>query len=433
MCLAIASDVLTKSLKEFRKFFNNSPSLIASSPGRLDFLNTHQDYKGLPVVSVAINKRAYIAVSEAEATSRAISLNLCEEGSECVDIFDVNDVSLRGREWFGDYVRSIAIALREKGLRVRNFNMLIYSEVPIASGLASSAALQVAAITGLNKLFGLGLSRQEIAELAYQSEHDVMGIPCGRLDQYGSVMGGITLIETKPPFRTKTFKEFPLEFVVLDSGIRHSTRDVHSARVKELVSGLRDLLKSSKLPENIRTLLKEDVYETDWGNLRLEYLTPLLEDVNPTSRKRIVFTLKMHASTILALRLIEEGWTRSLGALIEDLLERECPDCLIASSKSSNEVLRLLGGLINYQHVLLRDLYEVSTPELEVIRARALEAGALGVKISGAGMGGSLLALVEGEEGGRRVLHQTRSIVRRGWIVSVDEGARIDYEGKNTS
>jgi len=427
--LAIASDVLTKSLKEFRKFFNDSPSLIASSPGRLDFLNTHQDYKGLPVVSVAINKRAYIAVSEAKATSRVISLNLCEEGSECVDIFSASDVSLRSEEWFGNYVRSVIITLRKKEFRVRNFNMLIYSEVPIASGLASSAALQVATITSLNELFGLGLSRQEIAELAYQSEHDVMGIPCGRLDQYGSVMGGITLIETKPPFRTKTFKGFPLEFVVLDSGIRHSTRDVHSARIKELVSGLRDLLKSSKLPENTRTLLKEDVYETDWGNLKLEHLIPLLEDVNPTSRKRIVFTLKMHASTILALRLIEEGWTRSLGALIEDLLERECPDCLITSSKSSNEILRLLGGLINYQHVLLRDFYEVSTPELEIIRARALEAGALGVKISGAGMGGSLLALVEGEEEGRRVLHQTRSIVKRGWVVSVDEGARIDYEG----
>jgi galactokinase len=429
MCLAIASDVLTKSLKEFRKFFNDSPSLIASSPGRLDFLNTHQDYKGLPVVSVAINKRAYIAVSEAKATSRVISLNLCEEGSECVDIFSASDVSLRSEEWFGNYVRSVIITLRKKEFRVRNFNMLIYSEVPIASGLASSAALQVATITSLNELFGLGLSRQEIAELAYQSEHDVMGIPCGRLDQYGSVMGGITLIETKPPFRTKTFKGFPLEFVVLDSGIRHSTRDVHSARIKELVSGLRDLLKSSKLPENTRTLLKEDVYETDWGNLKLEHLIPLLEDVNPTSRKRIVFTLKMHASTILALRLIEEGWTRSLGALIEDLLERECPDCLITSSKSSNEILRLLGGLINYQHVLLRDFYEVSTPELEIIRARALEAGALGVKISGAGMGGSLLALVEGEEEGRGVLHQTRSIVKRGWVVSVDEGARIDYEG----
>ncbi len=427
--MAIASDVLTKSLKEFRKFFNDSPSLIASSPGRLDFLNTHQDYKGLPVVSVAINKRAYIAVSEAKATSRVISLNLCEEGSECVDIFSASDVSLRSEEWFGNYVRSVIITLRKKEFRVRNFNMLIYSEVPIASGLASSAALQVATITSLNELFGLRLSRQEIAELAYQSEHDVMGIPCGRLDQYGSVMGGITLIETKPPFRTKTFKGFPLEFVVLDSGIRHSTRDVHSARMKELVSGLRDLLKSSKLPENTRTLLKEDVYETDWGNLKLEHLIPLLEDVNPTSRKRIVFTLKMHASTILALRLIEEGWTRSLGALIEDLLERECPDCLITSSKSSNEILRLLGGLINYQHVLLRDFYEVSTPELEIIRARALEAGALGVKISGAGMGGSLLALVEGEEEGRGVLHQTRSIVKRGWVVSVDEGARIDYEG----
>ncbi len=428
MCLGIASNVLAKSLREFKKFFSDSPSLIASSPGRLDFLNTHQDYKGLPVVSVAINKRAYVAISEARATSRVISLNLCEEGNECVDIFDVNDVSLRSGEWFGNYVRSVIIALREKGFEVRNFNMLIYSEVPIASGLASSAALQVATLTGLNELFRLRLSRQEIAELAYQSEHEVMGVPCGRLDQYGSVMGGITLIETKPPFRTKTFKGFPLKFVVLDSGIKHSTRSVHSARIRELVNGLHDLLKSSKLSEDVRTFLKEDVYETDWGDLKLEVLAPLLEDVNPTSRKRIVFTLKMHASTILALKLIEEGWTKDLNALIEDFLEKECPDCLIASSKSGNGVLRLLGGLINYQHVLLRDLYEVSTPELEVIRMKALEAGALGVKISGAGMGGSLLALIGSEEEGRKVLHQIRDIVRRGWIVSVDDGARIDYE-----
>lgn len=424
--LDTASEIIERISKEYKNFFSASPSLIVSAPGRLDFLNTHQDYKGLPVVSVAINKRTYVALSKAESTSRVVSTNLCEEGSECVDVFNTNAVSLREEGWFGNYVRSVTMALREKGVSIGNFNMLVFSEVPIASGLASSAAFQVAVVAGLSELFGFRLSRQEIAELAYHSEHDLMGIPCGRLDQYGSVMGGVTLIETRPPFRTKTYTGKSLTFAVLDSGIRHSTRSVHSTRIRELAEGLHDLLKCPETPHEIRALLSEDVYETKWTDLKLEDLTPLLSRVNPVSKKRIIFTLKMHASTILALKLIEEGWTEELGKLIEDIMMEECPHCLGYSSRSRDNTLRLLGGLINYQHVLLRDLYDVSIPELETIRDRALEAGALGVKISGAGMGGSLLALVESQEEGLEVIHRTRHVVRRGWVVSVDEGVRID-------
>lgn len=427
-CLATAYDTLSLILREFKKFFNATPSLIASAPGRLDFLNTHQDYKGLPVVSVAINKRTYVAVSRAESVSRVVSLNLREEGTEYVDVFKTNDVSLRREGWFGDYVRSVVISFRESRLRVGDFNMLIYSEVPIGSGLASSAALQVATIVSLNELFETRLSRQEIAELAYHSEHDLMGIPCGRLDQYGSTMGGITLIETKPPFKTRTFTNIPLEFVVLDSGIKHSTKSIHTARIKELIKGLQDLLKSPRLSDSVKALLRDNVYETDWSSIKLEDLIPSLNDLDLTSRKRIIFTLKMHASTMLALKLIEEGHTKSLSTLIEEFLEKECIDCLKTSSRTSNELLRLLAGLINYQHVLLRDLYDVSTPELEMIREKALEAGALGVKISGAGMGGSLFALVENREEGLRIHQHVSNYVKRGWLVSVDEGARIDYK-----
>ncbi|MEM4824141.1 MAG: galactokinase family protein, partial [Zestosphaera sp.] len=421
-----ASEVIERISREYENFFSILPPLIVSAPGRLDFLNTHQDYKGLPVVSVAINKRTYVALSRAESISRVVSVNLCGEVSECVDIFDAHTTSLREEGWFGNYVRSVIMALRERGASIRNFNMLISSEVPIASGLASSAALQVAVVTGLSELFGLRLSRQEIAELAYHSEHDLMGIPCGRLDQYGSVMGGVTLIETKPPFRTKTYNKVSLTFAVLDSGIKHSTRSVHSTRISELVEGLRDLLKRPETPHNIRALLSEDVYETRWADLKLEDLAPLLNNVSPASSKRILFTLKMHSSTVLALRLIEEGWTKELSRLVEDVIGEECPHCLSSSSESSDNMLRLLGGLINYQHVLLRDLYDVSTPELEIIRNKALEAGALGVKISGAGMGGSLLALVESREKGLEVIRQTRDVIRRGWVVSIDEGVRVD-------
>lgn len=427
-CLGTVSEAIATILREFRRLFDAEPSLIASAPGRLDFLNTHQDYKGLPVVSVAISKRTYVAVSKAELESQVVSLNLCEEGSECTDFFSTDDVLLERRDWFGNYIRAVVISFREIGLRIGNFKMLIYSEVPVGAGLASSAALQVAAITSLSELFSAELSRQEIAELAYHSEHNVMGVPCGRLDQYGSVTGGITLIETKPPFKTKTFTGIPLEFVVLDSGIRHSTKNIHSARVRELTEGIRDLLKSPKLSNSVKTLLRDDVYETDWSSIKLEDLAPSLEDVNPTSRKRIIFTLKMHESTMLAMRLIEEGWTENLGTLIGESLSKECPDCLKASFRSSNKLLKLLGGIINYQHVLLRDLYDVSTPELEIIRKKALEAGALGVKISGAGMGGSLLALVENRGEGLKILQHISSDAERGWLVSVDEGARIDYK-----
>lgn len=425
-CLGIAHEIIERITREYENIFSAPPSLIVSAPGRLDFLNTHQDYKGLPVISVAIDKRTYVALSRTESTSCVVSINLCEEGSDCVDVFNADTVSMREEGWFGNYVRSVVMALREKGVNIGNFNMLVFSEVPVASGLASSAAFQVAVVAGLSELFGFKLSRQEIAELAYHSEHDLMGIPCGRLDQYGSAMGGVTLIETKPPFRTKTYTEKSLTFVVLDSGIRHSTRNVHLTRIKELTEGLRDLLECRETPHEIKALLSEDIYETKWTDLKLEDLAQLLNRVNAISRKRIIFTLKMHSSTMLALKLIEEGWTEKLSKLIEDVIMKECPSCLSYSFKSRNNTLRLLGGLINYQHVLLRDLYDVSTPELETIRDKALEAGALGVKISGAGMGGSLLALVENREEGLEVIRHTRHVARRGWVVSVDEGVRID-------
>ncbi|MEM1786871.1 MAG: galactokinase family protein, partial [Zestosphaera sp.] len=85
-----ASEVIERISREYENFFSTLPPLIVSAPGRLDFLNTHQDYKGLPVVSVAINKRTYVALSRAESISRVVSVNLCGEVSECVDIFDAH-------------------------------------------------------------------------------------------------------------------------------------------------------------------------------------------------------------------------------------------------------------------------------------------------------------------------------------------------------
>jgi galactokinase len=89
--------------------------------------------------------------------------------------------------------------------------------------------------------------------------------------------------------------------------------------------------------------------------------------------------------------------------------------------------MKVLGEIMNHQHELLRDLYELSVPELESIRSAALEAGAYGVKISGAGLGGSLVALVDSVEDGRRIVDAAIAAgAKQGWTSSVGQAAKIE-------
>jgi galactokinase len=93
----------------------------------------------------------------------------------------------------------------------------------------------------------------------------------------------------------------------------------------------------------------------------------------------------------------------------------------------SNSRLKILGQVMNYQHSLLRDLYDVSLPELEKIKDAMLKNGAYGAKISGAGLGGSLIGLVDDNKSGQRTLNAALEAgAKQGWVSSVDEGARIE-------
>ncbi|MEM2014223.1 MAG: GHMP kinase, partial [Desulfurococcaceae archaeon] len=160
----------------------------------------------------------------------------------------------------------------------------------------------------------------------------------------------------------------------------------------------------------------------------LEELQPYLEYIDTESRKRIVFTIKMNVSTRLAVELLENPSSKASKNALRDFLEYECPNCLKpVVGLHADDVLELIAGVVNYQHVLLRDLYDVSLPELELIRNTALSAGALGVKISGAGLGGSLLALASDKSSAEKVAMATRGVTKATWVVEVDEGTRVDY------
>jgi galactokinase len=412
----------------------------ASAPGRADFLNTHQDYKGLPVVSVALDLRTYILATKTDSPKEieVTSLDLKGRGEECSDKFTLDrSLQYSPRGFFGNYLRAVAKVVlitkqkyshksitRDFGLRVA-----IKSEVPLSSGLASSAALEVAFAKLLNEIYDLRLDRKKLAEASYQAENVELGIPCGRLDQYGSCFGGVSLVECKPPYNVKPIPFTDLHFVVADSGIKHSTAEIHPVRQNELNLGLRSLIENKSVPMRLKEKLSFHHEQTKWTKLTERGLAPYLPSLDDVARKRILFTLRMQRSTDIALSvminkkvtdkiLLRSRKVPGLGSLQPRMGLR--PGSHIA-------ILEMLGRIMNYQHLLLRDLYDVSLPSLEKIRESMLNTKSFGAKISGAGLGGSLIALVENMETGQKVLDAAlQAGAKQGWMSNVGSGARVD-------
>jgi galactokinase len=388
---------------------------FVSAPGRADFLNTHQDYKGLPVVPVAVRLRCYSAgfLNHTEMV-RFASLNLKEESKDFRDEFSLNSIGIRGGGWFGDYVRAIFSLLSEAVQRVEGMDIALWSEVPIGSGLSSSASLEVSIVKLVSSCLGHELSPRDMAEIAYRAEHDIVGIPCGRLDQYASAFGGVMKLETKPPFNVEQLPACDLLFVIAYSGEQRRITAIHPIRQEEIDKALRLLMDEAMVPAPLARKLGYSYYDALWENITEEEITPYLGSLPKGLADRILFTVRMQASTTYALELLREA-------------EPPNPN---PNETSPRDRLSALGKVMNYQHELLRDLYQVSTPRLEELRNTLLQSGALGAKISGAGLGGSVIALVRDSNMADAA---KKSCIASGfskvWTSAPDQGVRLEEAG----
>ena len=407
----------------------NMRELLVSSPGRADFLNTHQDYKGLPVVPVAINLRMYLygeVTGNKEISVRSLDLEI--NGEPSTDSFEIGINEMLGGKFFGNYLRGVVNVLVKRGYseKLRGMNVTIKSEIPIGSGLSSSAALEVGFTHLLNIACGLKLEKRDLAEIAFAAENREVGIPCGRLDQYGVAFGGIIKLECRAPFNVEMLPFKDLTFAIIDSGIRHSTADIHPKRQAEINRGLRKLMESPEVPEGLKKLLGYRFDEPLWERLNEDVLKDFLRILDEEARKRIIFTLRMNRWTEFALKILR-------GEKIHDdeasqIFDEEKLRRIKASAATERKHV-ILGEIMNEQHSLLRDLYDVSLPELEDICNAALEAEAYGAKISGAGMGGSIIALVKDEKHGKAVIDLcVKAGAKEGWVSKVGEGVKIESE-----
>ena len=333
-------------MRSFIDLYGAAPEVAARAPGRVNLIGEHTDYNDGFVLPAAIPLATEVQLRRrADADVRVWTTAF--EAAEPI-VFPL-DVTARAGDW-ADYVRGIVHVLRDRGIDT-GADLRIDSNVPLGSGLSSSAALLVAAARAFRQAFSLGIDDLEIALLARRAENAFVGAPVGIMDQMACSLAddrSALLIDT----RSLAYERVPLPetaaLLVIDSGVRHS----HASgdyRVR------RDECRRAA-----EALGVESLRDVRAGELsRVARLPPPLD-----RRARHVIT--ENARVLAAAAALRDG------------------------------DLPLAGRLFFESHASMRDDFDVSVPEIDALvdAARRVH-GVYGARLTGGGFGGSVVALVE--------------------------------------
>lgn len=167
----------------FSRCFGHAPRWIVAAPGRVNLIGEHTDYNEGYVLPMAIERHTVFAADS--NTRREVTLHSVTTGETAT--FSARPPLERGQPAWSNYVRGVIAGFHERGHKIGGFDAVIDSTVPYGGGVSSSAALEVAAATLLEKLVGCSLDPMEKARLCQKAEHDFAGVPCGIMDQFTAV------------------------------------------------------------------------------------------------------------------------------------------------------------------------------------------------------------------------------------------------------
>jgi galactokinase len=332
-------------LPGFQELFGREPTVAADAPGRVNLIGEHTDYNGGYVLPMAIPQRTRVEIGTRIGTLvRAWSADVREPQIEEYRL----EEEAPGRGWL-DYVQGVTQVLRQAGHRLRGFDLRIDSDVPLGSGLSSSAALEVSLLRGLREAFSLDIDDLAIALAGQKAENDFVGAPVGVMDQMASSLadeGKALFLDT----RTLRFERVPLpakaELLVIDSGISHNHAGGEYRIRRQECEKAAELLGFPQL----RDLDNQDLWR----------LVALPEPLDRRARHVITENARVRGA---------------VAAMRDGDLER-------------------LGKLLNLSHQSLRDDYEVSIPEIDLLVELAQgERDVYGARITGGGFGGSIVAV----------------------------------------
>ncbi|MGO4938508.1 galactokinase [Fundicoccus sp. Sow4_D5] len=337
--------------KELRAFF---------SPGRVNLIGEHTDYNGGHVFPSSITQGTYgIAKKREDREIHCYSMNF-EEGG--VIVFNLDDLSFVESDSWANFVKGMLKYLIEAGHSIDSgFNVLIYGNIPNGAGLSSSASLELLIGVIAENLFNLTLDRLDLIKIGQKTENQFMGVNSGIMDQFAIGMGSKDMaifLNTN----TLDYELVPAEFgdnviLIMNTNKRRELADSkYNQRRSECEEALRRL--QTELAINSLGEMTEESFEVNRSLINDEVL-----------ERRAKHAVYENVRTLLAKDVLTKG------------------------------KLKEFGELLNQSHISLRDDYEVTGLELDtLVEAAWQQAGVLGARMTGAGMGGCAIALVNSEK-----------------------------------
>ena len=327
--------------------------LFVRSPGRINLIGEHTDYNDGFVLPSAIDRAIYFAIQPTNGfEARIRSLNFNDDFR-----FQVNHPVKSGKGW-ANYLIGVVNKLKEAGYSVRGFDCILEGNIPIGAGLSSSAAIGAGLGYALNEVFNLGIERCELARLVQKSENEFVGLRCGIMDQFANLLSkedSVFKLDCRSlQYEYHRITPDGLCFVLCDTQVKHE-------------------LASSKY--NVRRRECEDaVHVIAAHHPGIKSLRDVTSDILMEQKKELGDALYRRSEYVLAEN------------------DRVVESCRLIDTMDFEK----FGDLLYESHRGLRDEYEVSCDELDIlVEAASKVNGVLGARMMGAGFGGCTLNLVK--------------------------------------
>jgi galactokinase len=344
------AQIRTSLVNEFQRRFNATPRIFRA-PGRVNLIGEHTDYNQGLVMPAAISMGVWAAVAPRADRKIAVYSRQFAEQIE----FQLDETPMKRGQWT-DYVHGVAIGLQQGGVPLKGANILIHGEVPLGAGLSSSAALEIATAFALTQLAETKIDPIELAKLCQKAENEFVGARCGIMDQFISSLG----------------------------------EHAHC-----LMIDCRSLEYSSlRIPDDVCLVVCNTMVKHE--NASGEYNTRRAECEEGVTR------LARLLPNISSLRDVSASQLQQCCLALPELIRKRCWHVVseIERVKDAAQALRQrdlfwFGELMRRSHCSLRDNYEVSCRELDVmVEIASRQKGIIGSRMTGGGFGGCTINLV---------------------------------------
>lgn len=342
---------LVKSVKQQHKETFNTKPIMIFSPGRINLIGEHTDYNDGFAFPAAINKGIALSISKSNTgTKTVIALDKNETYT-----FKHNTIVPIEKGGWRNYILGVVAELQAIGKTIGAFNSGFSGNIPGGAGMSSSAALENAFVFGLNELFDLGLTKNEMILVSQKAEHNFAGVKCGIMDQYASMFG------------------------IKKSALLLDCRTVESNPFKIDFKGYKLML--------INTNVTHDLSESAYNNRRL-----VCENTSKLLNVNALRDASQSDLDAIKDKISEDDYNKALYVINENNRVIKFSEAIL-----KDDVITL-GDLLFQSHKGLSESYKVSCKELDFLVDKAKEdPNVIGARMMGGGFGGCTINLVKKE------------------------------------